>query len=308
MNATNKVTEILTLVRERYECDEYVARSILGTRIGISQSIVKVMQNQKSFSPRITETLEEAEQFFTEATNETLCCPYIPAEDSAVKELSSAIAYLGGKVAFYEKLWPARVSMEKLAKRFVVRDGELFLSGSGKPVKDYGAHVKLCPEEGSSRKLWKQRRSASTFVVKGDELYPSKSRIIELLTNEQHWFDQYKVDYRGREFSGLEQVNEGSPIKIVLPVRIQSAHKGLSEDIRVLSVTRPLDYAPMMASHAAWLYKLAVYVRPNKPLTELRPDHEIVFRLTRRFRDAGDKLQNRIDGIIASGKRRRKKS
>lgn len=304
----NKITEILTLVRERYECDEYVARAILGTRINVAHSMVKAMQTQKKFSPRIMETLEEVEQFFADSSDETLCCPYIPAEDFAVKELSSAIAYLGSRVLFYEKLWPARVSMEKLAKRFVVKDGELFLSDSGKLVKDYGEHVKLRPEKYPSKKIWIQRRSFSDFLATGDELYPSKSRIIELLTNEQHWFDQYKVDYRGREFSGLEQVNEGSPIKIVLPVRIQSAHKGLREDIRVLSVTRPWGYTPMMASHAAWLYKLAGYVRPNKPLTELRPDHEMVFRLTRRFRDAGDKLQNRIDGIIASGKRRRKKS
>lgn len=305
----NKINRILALIQERYECDEYVARAILGTRIHRSQSSVKEMANRPdSRSISTIEILDEAEEFFADSSDETLGCPYLPAEDLAVKELSSAIAYLGSRVLFYEKMWPARVSMEKLAKRFVVRDGELFLSDSGKPVKDYGEHVKLCPEEGSSRKMWKQRRSASTFVSKGDELYPSKSRIIELLTNEQNWFDQYKVDYRGREFSGLEQTNDKLSVKIVLPVRIQSAHKGLSEDIRVLSVTRPLGYTPMMASHAAWLYKLAEYVRPNKPLTELRPDQEIVFRLTRRFRDAGDKLQNRIDGIIASGKRRRTKS
>lgn len=304
-----KIRHILALIQERYECDEYVARAILGTRIHMAHSLVKVMESRpdsKSFST--IETLEEAEEFFADSSDETLCCPYIPAEDFAVRELSSAISYLGSRVLFYERLWPARVSMEKLTKRFVVKDGELFLSDSGKPVKDYGEHVKLCPEEGSFGKMWKQRRSASTSVLKGDELYPSKSRIIELLTNEQNWFDQYKVDYRGREFSGLEQTNTKLSVKIVLPVRIQSAHKGLSEDIRVLSVTRPLGYAPMMASHAAWLYKLAGYVRPNKPLTALQPDHTMVSHLTKRFRDAGDKLQNRIDGIIASGKRRRKKS
>lgn len=300
----NKVTEILTLVRGRYECDEYVARAILGARIGTSQSIVKTMQNQKSFSPRIMETLEEAEQFFAEATDETLCCPYIPAGDSVVNNFVAALAYLGVKVAFYEKLWPIKGSMDKLRKRFTMNDEELIFANSGKPVKDSGKYVRIYPQD-TKKKVWKQRRTEKWPMEKGDELYPSKSRIIDLLTDNQNWFDEYKVDYYGREFSGLSTNDEGD-VRIVLPVRICSAYKGLNEDVRVMSIPRPFDATPLMAAYAAWVYKLAGYVRPNKPLTELRPDQKLVSYLTSNVRAMGDTMQSRIDGIIASGKRRRR--
>lgn len=303
----NKLTEILALIQERYECDECVARAILGTRIHRSQSQVKYMEErQGSAALSTTEKLKEAEEFFTESSDEVLGCPYIPAGDTIVNNLSAAFAYLGGKIAFYEKLWPIKGSMDKLRKRFAMEGEELIFADSGKSVKDSGKYVRIYTQD-AKKKVWKQRRTEKWPMEKGDELYPSRSRIIDLLTDNQEWLDEYKVDYYGREFSGLELTDEGN-VRIVLPVRICSAHKGLNEDVRVTSIPRPFDATPLTAAYAAWVYKMAGYARPNKPLTDLRPDQKLVSYLTNNVRVMGDTVQRRIDTVLASSRKFGKKS
>lgn len=299
----NEVSKIRALVQERYECDECVARAILGTRIQRSHAQVKYMEERPDSKSNSTiEMLKEAEQFFTESTDEILCCPYIPAGDSAVNNFAAALAFLGGKVAFYEKLWPIKGSVDKLRKRFTMKGEELIFADSGKSVKDSGKYVRIYPQD-TKKKVWKQRRTEKWPMEKGDELYPSRSRIIDLLTDNQNWFDEYKVDYYGREFSGLSTNDEGN-VRIVLPVRICSAHKGLNEDVRVMSIPRPFDAAPLMAAYAAWVYKMAGYTRPNKPLTDIRPDQNLVGYLTSNVRIMGDSIQSRIDTVLASSRRR----
>ena len=63
-----------------------------------------------------------------------------------------------------------------------------------------------------------------------------------------------------------------------------------------------------MAAYAAWVYKMAGYARPNKPLTDLRPDQKLVSYLTSNVRLMGDTIQSRIDTVLASSRKFGKKS
>lgn len=155
---------------------------------------------------------------------------------------------------------------------------------------------------------WYRRKSVTAFPRKGDETYPPVQRIIDLLTFEQNWFDDYKVVWQDKEFSGLQAmgVNKAA-VRIVLPVRIQSIK---DNDIVIYSDTCPVESTPLMASYAAWLYSTMGYPKPNKMLTNLCPDKEMLEGITEELVKAGDIMQKKFDKAKALGDRfkRRKTS
>ena len=305
----NKITAILPLIQGRYECDENIARAILGTRMNWDQSLIQLLQTKPSLSLGIMERLEEAEGFFEESSDEILCCPYIPAGDTVIQYFQSSIANLAGKVAVYETRWAIEACVKRLRKRFELKDGKLFFKESGKPVRDSGKYVLIYPQD-ASKKIWKQRRAISWPVKKGDDLFPSYGRIVNLLSDERYWleqwFEEYKVDYYGREFSGMVADKDNKNVRVVLPVHIQSARNGLNEDIRVWGTWSPFVSAPLIASYASWIYKTAGYIGPNKELTDIRPDNKMVEYLANAVKWAADSLQEKIDEVSDIGRRFRK--
>ncbi len=89
-------------IKYRYNCDEYTARAILGSRIQRVHSMISVMNARPGISPTMQGKLEEVERFFAESPDEILCCPYAPASDKSVDELRKVMASIGRKVPYYE--------------------------------------------------------------------------------------------------------------------------------------------------------------------------------------------------------------
>ncbi len=378
----NRITQIIALIQERYTCDEYVARVIFGGRIGVSHSMIRAMSKQKGFSPRIEEKLQAVETFFREAKDYELRCPYIPASEGDVSRLVRLMKELARIVEYYENCLPVKSRMDRLHRRFVVQNGEIYLKDgkvnpyarrSGKNIvlsaKDLGIieladEIRKARESGELRRTeksgreytartgkpykltpaksgrywyigrprkedifylyedpiqndgkriqlfkndkgkWSRRRVLKTPVKKGDELYPDAKRVRELLTLEENWFEDYKVSWNGSEFSGLEARGaKKSTVRLVLPVRIQSV---TDDDVRILSAVCPATETPLMASYAAWLYKIATYKRPNKPLTELIPDVDMMKSLIECMEKIVYLWQQKLDKAIAVSKKFRK--
>lgn len=388
----NKIEEILTLIRDRYRCDEFVARTIMGGHLARPHSYVDGMNKRNRFAPSTMEKLDRIEQFFREEEDYILRCPYVPASEELEREAVKAAGRLARLIEYYENCIPIKNGMAKLRRRFITRDGKLYLKdGPTSPYVKVGKDfVKLSPKvfelihlaeeirqakskgkfdsrskksrlaytEKTGRpssltsaqqqkfaklglpkpedivylhdkqefennkdevKLYKHSsgrwaRSKITRVVPivtsrwKDETYPPVQRIIDLLTFEQNWFDDYKVVWQDKEFSGLQAmgVNKAA-VRIVLPVRIQSIK---DNDIVIYSDTCPVESTPLMASYAAWLYSTMGYPKPNKMLTNLCPDKDMLEGITEELVKAGDIMQKKFDKAKALGDKfkRRKKS
>lgn len=295
-------------IKYRYNCDEYIARAILGSRIQRAHSMILVMNARPGISPAMQEKLEETERFFAESSDEILCCPYVPASDKSVDELRKVMASIGRKVPYYENCSHIRSGIGKLSYRFTIR-GALSMKGTGKPVVDTGDYVQIFQGTANGKKVWKQRKVVTWPDMKpGDELWPSARRINEIIRDQQHWFEDYKVTYREETFSGMEVVPVIPPeVRLVFPVRIRSVYKARNEDLIIRSESRPIEYAPMMAMYAAWLYSTFEYPRPNKPLTALRPDEKMVQSLVTAADAVDREFQKKLTEAIAESKRFRRK-
>mgnify|MGYP000087527645 CR=1 FL=1 len=302
------IDQIMARIKYRYNCDEHTARAILGSRIQRDQAYIKVMLGQPKFSPAMQGKLEEVERFFAESPDEILCCPYAPASDRSVDALQRIMASIGRKVPYYENCSQIRSGIGKLAWRFTMRGPVLCMKGTGKPVEDTGKFVQIFPGTAKGKKVWRQRKTV-TFPISGkDELYPSARRLKEIITDQQHWFEDYKVTYREETFSGMEVVSVIPPeVRLVFPVRINSVYKARNEDLIIRSESRPIEYAPMMAMYAAWLYSTFEYPRPNKPLTALRPDGKMVQSLVTAADAVDREFQKKLTEAIAESKKFRRK-
>lgn len=193
-------------IKYRYNCDEYTARAILGSRIQRAHSMISVMNARPGISPAMQGKLEEVERFFAESPDEILCYPYAPASDKSVDELRKVMASIGWKVPYYENCSHIRSGISKLAWRFTMRLGTLSMKGIGKPVIDTGDYVQIFPGTAKGKKVWKQRKELTMPMKDGDELWPSARRLKEIITDQQHWFEDYKVFYRGTDFSGMRAI------------------------------------------------------------------------------------------------------
>lgn len=303
------IKQIIARIRFRYNCDEYVAKAILGSRMGWSHTRVDDRMAQPNLAPSTLSKLEEIERFFAESSDEILCCPYVPASDRSVDELRKVMASIGRKVPYYENCSHIRSGIGKLSYRFTMRLSTLSMKGTGKPVVDTGDYVQIYQGTAKGKKVWKQRKVVTWPDMKdGDELWPSARRLKEIITDQQHWFEDYKVFYRGTDFSGMRAVPTIPPeVQLVFPVRINSVYKARNEDLLITSEPRPLDYTPMMAMYAAWLYNAFEFPRPNKPLTSLRPDVKMLQSLIVAADKTDKEFQKKLTEAIAESKRFRSK-
>ena len=223
---------ITAQIRGRYACDEYIARAILGARIGWSHSQVSCMMKRESFAPSTMKKLEEADRFFIESSDETLCCPYVPVSEADVLRLRPLIAGTSDMV-------------QNMRDRFSVR---------GNRVYD---------------------KVNERYVI------PSESqRIKSLIAPGKAWYRPFKAYYPCTELFGMERCSYpcrlGSGVRLALPVYERSSEDGRYKRRVVYSQARPADSAPLMAAYAAWLYKEAGLARPNKPITAIRPDKDLI--------------------------------
>lgn len=105
-------------------------------------------------------------------------------------------------------------------------------------------------------------------------------RVKDLISGGKAWYRPFRAYYSRMELFGLEPYRYpcrlGLGKRLALPVYERSREDGRYKRRVVYSQARPADSAPLMAAYAAWLYKEAGLARPNKPITAIRPDKDLI--------------------------------
>lgn len=107
-------------------------------------------------------------------------------------------------------------------------------------------------------------------------------RVKDLISGGKAWYRPFRAYYPRMELFGLEPCRYtntglcGSGVRLALPVYKRGPEDGRHKRRVVCSQARPADSAPLMAAYAAWLYKEAGLARPNRPITAIRPDRELI--------------------------------
>lgn len=176
--------------------------------------------------------LEEVDRFFIESSDETLCCPYVPASEADVLRLRPLIAGTSDMV-------------QNMRDMFSVR----------------------------SNRVYDKVNERYVAMAEGQ-------RIKSLIAKDKAWYDYFKAYYPRMELFGLNRCRYtmvfGSGVRLALPVYERSSEEGRHACNVVHSQARPFESAPLMAAYAAWLYKEAGLARPNKPITAIRPDKDLI--------------------------------